>query len=689
MPEQFEKSDPTVAMEMTGSHMKEVGNIFPEFIANEPLENTSLVFCVPTMCEWHNGNLLRLLQSMFSQRLRGGQAFELEIISNVGQHLDKLIETETSSWESKKDANGSIVLASTPQNDSQRKALELLAESKKAVTFLKDIIEVQALARVLLHSPKNIQISERIAAILSSPRDPRELTVLRLALSKADQISLTVVDATHTYFFETDYHTANMSSLRTLGADVARARYISKPSVVMSMFDADTVAENNHTIDELQKIFGLHPELNYLFSAMTNLPAGHSKDFISDAPRENIHRTSMYNRNSAHGSPQLSFRLRAYDRLKELSGWSRFGFNGDEDRDTSYRLIYHFGALQDGLLLEQSSYLLTPTFMTADRQDGNFDSSDRKITFGKNGIMHLTTDAGQVIDFKERVDRLILEQTPEKQQEISHALETARQHFKRKQAGQQRFNRFVLNRFLRAIDEGLITHTEAGLQIEEKQLLSQTGGNALLHYIRMNEELVRSTLSASGDLQALRFFSGQTPEPPRNPTSPFQLAMREYVGQVLTLDELISAKFIECTKASDSPREEWHVLDLREPGAQVSIMHALLAELLALAHIYKTYFETKAFLATRSNPDFLSQWPADPADQELDMQYAELTTRLQNVNKHMKVRGAEVQNVGPQTAEQSWLQQVDLAAFPIFKLFKNFFQQVSKKKASQDSDARV
>ncbi len=115
----------------------ELGNSFPEFMGNSPLENTSLVYSIPVMGEWHNGNLIRMLKAMFSQRVRETEAFEVELIANIGNHLNQLLVVDNENWRPKKDSSGKLLLSMEGQNDAQKKGLELLRESKESLLFLK------------------------------------------------------------------------------------------------------------------------------------------------------------------------------------------------------------------------------------------------------------------------------------------------------------------------------------------------------------------------------------------------------------------------------------------------------------------------------------------------------------------------------------------------------------------------
>src|SRR3989344_1936466 len=107
----------------------ELGNAFPEIIANPQLENTSFIYSVPVMGEWKNGNLNRMLKGMLSQHPKQGESFELEVISNLGGGLDSLVVMDREKWEPKRDEQGRILLENNPQEEHQKKALELLRES--------------------------------------------------------------------------------------------------------------------------------------------------------------------------------------------------------------------------------------------------------------------------------------------------------------------------------------------------------------------------------------------------------------------------------------------------------------------------------------------------------------------------------------------------------------------------------
>lgn len=677
MPEALEFILPTTAETKISTEVK--GNLHPEVIANSPLENISLVYSVPVMGEWKNGNLQRMLQGMFSQRPNKGEAFEVEVIANIGSYLDELliIDYDNSSSKNyyKQDEQGRFVLETEPKNEKQKKALDLLDESSTAIGFLKQVVEAQRLARLLKGKPKDKNNREDLEKILKTSYDPLQNDILRLAVAKANEISLAVIDATHSAFRETEYGYASLSSLRTLGADIALTRFEDHQEIALCMYDADTVPENNNAVKDLQQIFEQHPDLNYLFTGMAYLPAGHSREFVADSPRQLIAKTSFYNAGLSAGSPQILFRLRAYEKLKEISGFHRAGFSGWEDVDTVYRLIYHFGSLQDGLLLENKGNLYTPSALTTDRlaesDSGVGDSFGRKFEFSKYGIRDLTEDLGQVFSLRTRIMGLIESQPSDKQQTILDVLSGARNHFENRQRVQQRFNRLVLNTFLDALDKDYIKFSNGQLETKDNELAKLRGGKALLNYLRTNHDLVGDVLSSRNDLVVIRYLLGRLSQLPQNfsDLSPFQLAIREYIGNVEPFDRLINENVITAgKKAEEVPYGEtdWQTTDLREKDSQISLMHSAIAELMALGHVYKTFFQTSDFLKTR-NPYF---WPENPEEQKLEMEFGDQQSRLQQIKENINTVGTEIPKV-QQIRKEDFLSRIKLKSIPMFELFKS------------------
>lgn len=651
---------------------REYLNRFPELIANAPLEKTSLVYSVPVMGEWKNGNLLRMLKGMFSQRIEENVAFEIELIENIGPGVGHLIDTDEN-YLTKNNEKERLLMVETAKNKKQEDAINLLKESEEAIVFLKKVVESQRLARNINAQTHNEEYRKELKNIQDSVTDPLQKDVLQMSIKKAEQISLAVIDATRTVFWRTEYEGVNMSSLRTLGADMVMARFEGKPDLVLGLYDADTIPEDNGAVLATQLIFDQHPDMKYAFAGVSDLPVGHNKDFVADAPRENTRRTWSYNKGSGHGSPQILFRLDTYRKLKEISSGSGTGFHGDEDRDTAIRLIYHFGALQDGLLLE--SYVsYEPTSLTADRLDGSVDSDGRVIDFENNGVRQVTTDMGYVLSFREDVFEEIERQIEEGKQLILQELSKSRDYYLRKQERQQRFNRLVLNNLLDAIDGKFIVVVDGKTAVDFEKLMTLRGGIALSHYVRANLELVGQVMSSDKEVDVIRYLLGRISDVPEAPLTPFQLGVREYIGSVIPFDNLAKDGHVSHNKVSkEVDSSGWKIDDIRDNQSGISLMHSSVAEILALGHVYRKYFQTKKFLESRDDDggSFSRMWPKNPEDQKINMSFGDQEERLKRIKKEVNITGDEI--VRPQKKEnKSWWSKMVINSFPIFRLFKIF-----------------
>lgn len=610
MPEKFEQvSEPE---KPAAEPKQELGNFFPEVFANAPLKETSLVYSVPVMGEWDNGNLQKFLQAMFSQKIEEGKAFEIELIENIGFGIYFLREGVNTT----KNKEGKVILDNNPKTDEGRRALKLLEESAKSIEFLKKIIEIQKLSRAAAANIKNKKYIAQLETEINSVSDPLLKDIAQLAAKKAGLISLAVIDATHTIFEDTEYKYPSISSFRTLGADIASARF-TNPNVVMGMYDADTLPESNHDVRIIQNIFEKHPGLKYIFTGLTYTPAGSSKEFIETTPAHNILRTTSYDDSYIHGSPQIYFKLSEYEKLKEISGYQTAGFHGDEDRDTSLKLIYYLGDMQESSLLESTFY--APTAMTADRLDGSVDSAVRRADF-EQGSRFLEADLKTVYDFRKKVMDFIEEEPDEKKKKILEELNEARQHFLNKEKFQQRMNKLCMRAFLKANEEGFVRFLNGEVQINEEKVLKLHGGKALLHYLRANKSLAAQVLSSPDDLKTISYYAGKGKNRPEN-LSAFQFSVKEYLGNVDLLD----------------------FNNLEKKDLDSSFMHSIVVEVLSLAHIYRKYFEVKEFRKYyQENPYSFNDWPEDTSKKEINYNFSDLTQRKQKITEGLDVMGSEI-----------------------------------------------
>ncbi len=600
-------------------------NSFPELIANAPLEHTSLVYSVPFKGEWYNGNLQRLLLTMLSQKQAADEAFEVELIANIG-------------GESLKGGSEAVV-----------------READESVDYLKKIVNVQRLARILLAQPGNQTVRQEMDQLITSVADPLLQQVAKLAIEKANNISIALIDGTHTDFYadnQYDYRLgynslSTMASRRTFGTDVAYARFASHPETVISMWDADTVLEDTTSVSRMQRIFRTHPDLHYIFSRLSYLPAGQPEGLVADSPRHNADQSARYNDGFAHGSPQIAFRLGAYETLEEIMEGIEEGFPGDEDRTLSYRLIYHYGKMQDGLLLHGDSDFYPATVLTGDRLDGLVDSRSRADSFAHKGVHPMAEGLGKTFSLREEMFARIDSLPSGKKEEALTVLQEARHYYERQQRMQQRFNRSILTTFLQSLDNGVIQQ-DNGKVADEHALLSTRAGTHLLLYMRTNPDLVKQVLLNPNNLKAIRYFSSNSSSLPEGDLTPFQLAIREYVGETVPFDEVVNSGQAEVRKTQweyypGKFMDQWGAEDFRERESKVSLMHSAIAEILALGYTYNVLFETDEFLESRKG---WRTWPEDPKQQRatLDRGPNPLGPRIDYLKSKMDVRGSEIGN---------------------------------------------
>lgn len=645
--------------EQEKSSETEFTNLFPEIYANPPLEDTSLVYSVPVKGEWHNGNLQKMMHAMFSQKATN-RPFEVEIIANIGSGIHNLIDKDL--------GNGSFTIKSEIPEDANyyaKDCFESLKESREMIKFVKKIIEIQRLARAVALDKTDYKAQEDLSEAIKSIDDPLLKDIADLAVKNADNISLALVDATKTDFYDSVYKSANISTFRTIGADVASERFKNKDTVI-GFFDADSVMEDNNSVENIQNIFESNPDLHYIFTGMAYLPPGYSKRFVSSSPKETVYRTAIYNESIMHGSPQIYFKLSDYETLKEISAWQSPGFTGHEDFDTARRLIYHFGDLQKGLLTESCIY--APTALTSDRIDGNMDSSVRNSEY-KKCVDDLTPDLARLFSMKNIINEFIAKKDNSEKKKILKELEHSRKHYLKMQKIQQKMNKLVLKSFILASEKGFISLQGQELDLDEEKIIKMRGGKALLHYARANNSLVREVLSDPDDMKAIKYYLGLGEDRSDFEYSAFRATIREYVGKVEPLDDLISDEEISVgvNKKEGANKDKQEVEDLRSLDSDVSFLHSFVAETLALADIYRTYFEVDHFEEYFLADDSL--WPEDRESKKYDFNFGDQKERREMVRSQLDKTNSDSKGSG----------YLNFKTIPIYNLFKKLLKVGRKK----------
>lgn len=538
-----------------------------EWTANPPLENTTLVYSVPVRGEWNNGHVLRLLQAMLAQRVAPQQAFEMNLVANLG-YLSQEIA------------------------DEYEPALKKQRETQQVIAFVKTVVEIQNLARERNSArtkKKRLEIQVKIDAHIASVHDPLARKILEQSALRAEEVSISLADATPTVL-------NSISRIRTLGVDALAARFEHNEHVVISLFDADTVPLDNRTVQEVQSIYAADPKLTYLFCSISDQAHGESKAQVSNT---DMSRHFRYNSHWGSGSPQISFRLRAYEKLGKILN---FNIIGDEDRDTAVRLGYHFNDLQDGLLFETSTIAKlesSPRVLTAARSDGFMDGRGEAREGSRENLLANIKD---IWTWRREIVAKIEQLTSPQKEIAERTLKIAREKELHREKVQQRMNRTVVRSLLTAHEKGWIQEDDSGrFFIDETNAQSLAGATALQHYLRANTELIRSVLASPDDLECVRYYAGITTDVPKNihNLTPFQFALREYLGEVKDLAEAPEMMIFD-EGASPRPEPEHKrkidkIVDDRENDSLLSFWHGMTAELLALAYVDRAFFQAKAF----------------------------------------------------------------------------------------------
>lgn len=536
-----------------------------EWVANPPLEKTSLVYSVPVRGEWNNGQVARLLQGMLAQRVAQGQAFEVNLVANLGG-LSDVVKGE------------------------EEKVLKKRGETEEVVRFMRHIVGVQRLARemnqIRSRAKKKEKEQELEEHILSVP-DPLLQDLLRQAAAQAEQVSVALVDARKV-------NVDDISLTRTLGMDALQARFPNNDQIAVSLFDVDTVPLDNHTVQQLQALYAADSRLTYVFSSMSDQAKGGNRLLASDTT---MTRHIRYNTDWGHGSPQISFRLHAYGILNRIRN---FNIIGDEDRDTAVRLAYHFNSLQDGLLFESSKIAgldSSTRVLTADRLDGFIDGrGERRGGSPENLLKNIERIWSWRRTLREKMKTL-----PEEERAVAfRVLEEARGTELRREKVQQRMNKTVVRSLLRAHRDGWIKMDgQEEIHVDEEKLLRLPGGKALAHFLRMNRPLVMDVLQSPDDLQCLSYYAGLTETFPEQvkELSSLQHAFREYLGDVKDLSTSPEVHVVYLEETDPDPRrtKEDAAEDRRPIASKLSFWHGMTAEMLALAYVDRALFQSAAF----------------------------------------------------------------------------------------------
>ncbi|MBI2334870.1 hypothetical protein HYU96_03635 [Candidatus Daviesbacteria bacterium] len=512
----------------------------PEIINSPALPTLRLIYSIPVADEWSNGFLLRNLMAMLSQRLDHGTSIEINYLINQ---------------------KGSVT---SPENE----------ESQASLALLRKIVDIQGLVRNQDQTDGLTEIS-----------NPLIRDVLRLAVRKADSIAISAIDVTRVELVPFGYPGSRIDQIRTLGMDYARARLNDKPDAVISLFDVDTVPDTNSYSQKVLKIFDIDSSTDYLFANLAYLPPGNSRDLIATSFFFTRSKLRNYNlRLVEQGSPQILFRSRACDDLKEVAGYRQEGYSGFSDWDLARRLARSLRSLPQFLLFDRNLYI--PAVLTSDREgtvDGQYRQISVKIADLNRPLnnIHFPRDLDMDTYYLEirRMFSFANGSYSQDKDTFERYCDQVYEHYRKNQRLQLRFNRFVARSLIDALSKGEIRRGRNSLTFNSEALLKKPAGRALLHFIAFNQNLIGALTDS--DIAVMKYYLGLNDFPHQRfsrralELSPFQRAMREYLGEFENLDSFRRQE------------NEYHVLT-RDDWDRRALLPGLVADILATAHIQKT-----------------------------------------------------------------------------------------------------
>lgn len=486
----------------------------PEVIANDPIPNTELIISIPTYHqEWSRGTLMRSVEAMLSQNTSSSAAMEVNYVMNTGDlhPWKEVYDREKNDWVKK------------PNTDPS--AQEAYKKAQEGISFLSTIVKVQELAR----SGNN---QNEIDDLLNTYEDPHLKQVLELAVKKADHIAISAIDTT-----KCDLNALGSSDtidgFRTVGVDYAVERFKNNPNGIFLISDTDTVPAFNSMGKDLIETFHKNPQSKYFFLRMGYVAPGEDKMIVNTSTQFIGSKVGEYNLKQTVGAPQIALRIDALSQVSEVSRMFGEATQGDEDRDTSERIIGLFGHTSQDLLLE-SPDLSIPIQLTQDRTMGLSDGAHR-AEMGKK-IEDIGFDS-QLSGLESRHTELLMEVKQEIEsapssvrQKLESELENVRHQIEMKQKAISRFNREVMSDFLQVRDL-IPKDPSVPLSLETKNniLHNQKRGTALLGYIEQNRNLI--TQLNDEDISVIEYFLGTREEKPVEELSTFHKTIREYIGE--------------------------------------------------------------------------------------------------------------------------------------------------------------
>ena len=457
-------------------------------------------------------------------------------------------------------------------------------------TFLTVLIEAQRLGRELLEDGANstvyYQTLRLIGELIDKYQDQPDLQkIIQLAYAKSDKVNITMLDLLDTDFLAEGFWKKGLAQVRCIGADYAieRVRDLEKgEKVIVQMWDADLIPSSNF-IDELKNFYDREKiDITWLPTGPLTAP-GTSKQLLETSINYGVGwcGTDPYYF-GAQSTPKLSFRVPI---LKELNGivGDPPGESLDDDRKTGWRLVRYMFLAQNEKYARK--FMMPPIMTLMHDRPGIVDASGRetgnkgypegpidytlaKILASDEYFIFADTDNFRAYhnSYKAQLNALSedledfeaswrgnyysvykfnsLEELSKNSQIMTEAQSFYRQAAKEYFSEYQelaRLNRLTVKEFLRQRRSGNIRQSENGeMVITDLAKVSEPLKFHLINYLKSNANFLNS-LDAS-DWDYLEYLLKERQDCPTKRLSRLQQILREYLGEVLPIDEVLKVR---------------------------------------------------------------------------------------------------------------------------------------------------
>lgn len=525
-----EVSDFIYRFEFSNKHSIEVG------IPTKP-EHLGLVYTAPLYeKEWREGTLLKQIDAFLEQRLQDEETIELNYVINYYEDLAFY---------------------------KPLKPAKEMIDHDAMTSFLRNVVLIQ----------EYMQTNDQngIKEILEEEKNREVKGLFEKIIAKNGRVIVSYIDTSCMDNTTLDYmgYGKGIGCYRTLGVDYA---YVRNPEIIHLM-DVDTIPSSKKTCSELITYYEENPDVPY-YLAKLGYQIQNLKE-VRSASSDYIRRTDGYNISSTAGSPQISFRPAVAEDLHAIIRISGMGLIDlpKEIRGSSYYEDTATGRHLSIIGLNTSANEFEEVapvtgYLTMDRLTGFVDGSGRSGYSLQSGFTDYIKRVNEMMQLATKLPGIDYARL---QQEFDRVYVQVEKQTKIR----ARFIRQQAKKFFNALDTGNITLEDGELIVEQAAKVDK----ALLNYIETNKEGLASLTKE--DLEYAKYLLGLLNSRPSGDVTPLQLGLREWLGEVKTIEEL--------QKEGDIVYEDGALKDVRSPDSRNSIYYGIEIGSFTYGDIYKRF----------------------------------------------------------------------------------------------------